>query len=238
MENFSIFGGQYDFMKKIIFTLLALASTTSFAQENDYRNWGVVNFNQKINDQFSFQSDIQYRTWEDLDQLNQLLIRGGVGYNLTPNNNTVLLGYAYILTRNPDGEGGYNSFGENRIYQQFNTKHAYSRINLNHRFRFEERLMNDDIFYRFRYQFNVTVPINNAKMQENTLYAKVSNELFLNTIKKNDFDRDRLSFSLGYMFNPHVSLEAGYMKQYVKHVQTNHLLISLSFNNLLNKKPS
>ena len=108
MENFSIFRGQYDFMKKFIFTFLLLSTISTFAQENDYRSWGVVNFNQKINDKFNFQSDIQYRTWEDLDQLNQLLIRGGIGYNLTPNNNTILMGYAYILTRNPDGEGGYN----------------------------------------------------------------------------------------------------------------------------------
>jgi len=226
-------------MKKILVALLAFGSfTKTNAQDKDYRSWGVTNINQKIDDKFNFQSDIQYRTWEDLDQLNQLLVRGGVGYNLSQNNNNILVGYAYILTRNPDEEGGYKSFGENRIYQQFSTKHNYKRLGLNHRFRFEERLMNDDIFYRFRYQLNATMPLNKKSLQNKALYVKASNELFLNAIKKNNFDRNRLSLNLGYVINPKFTLEAGYMKQYVKHVQTNHLLVSLSINNPLNKKPS
>lgn len=226
-------------MKKILFTILLITTFKNLkAQENDFRSWNTLNINQKIDDKFSLQSDIQYRTWEDLDQLNQLLIRGGVGYDITSNNNTILLGYAFVLTRNPLDEDSYTTFNEHRIYQQFNTKHKISKINLNHRFRFEERLMKDDIFYRFRYQFNATLPINKSTIEKNTFYVKASNELFLNAFKTNEFDRNRLNINLGYVLTPLLTLEAGYMKQHVKHSQTNHLMVGITVNNPINKKPS
>lgn len=227
-------------MKKVIFTLITLISFSNFlkAQDSDFRNWGAVNINQKINDKLSLSSDLQYRTFEDLDQLNQLLLRGGIGYNLSENNNTILAGYAFVLTRVPIGENEYTTFNENRFYQQFNTKHAVSRVGLNHRFRFEERLMNDDIYFRFRYQFTATLPINKTKLEKDAWFVKASNEIFLNTIKQNNFDRNRLNFALGYVISPKLTVEAGYMKQHVQHQQTNHLQLGLTINNPINKKPS
>lgn len=239
MGNFFILEVQRQKMRKLLIGIfsIGLISFTN-AQERDFRSWNVININQKIDENFSFQSDIQYRTWEDLDQLNQLLIRGGIGYDLTDNNNTVLVGVAYIATRNPISENDYTTFNEHRIYQQFNTKHKISKVNLNHRFRFEERLMNDDIFFRFRYQFNATLPLNKPSLMKNALFIKASNELFLNAIKTNEFDRNRLNFNLGYVLTPKLTIEAGYMKQHVKHTQTNHLMLGIILNNPINKKPS
>ena len=226
-------------MKKLLFTLLSFITIQKIqAQEKDFRSWNIININQQIVENFTFQSDIQYRTWEKLDQLNQLLIRGGVGYDLSKNNNTILLGVAYIATRNPITDDSYNTFQEHRIYQQFNTKHKISKVNLNHRFRFEERLMNDDIFFRFRYQFNATLPLNKPSLTKNAFFIKASNELFLNAIKTNEFDRNRLNFNLGYVLTPKLTIEAGYMKQHVKHTQTNHLMLGITLNNPINKKPS
>ena len=228
------------FMKKIIFTLTTLLFASSFAtaQDSDFRNWGVLNVNQKLSDRFSLSSDYQYRTFEDVDQLNQLLLRAGVGYNLSENNNTVLMGYAYVLTRVPAGEDDYRSFGENRFYQQFNTKHNVQRLSLNHRFRFEERLMNQDIFFRFRYQLTATLPLNKPTLQKDAWFLKASNELFLNAIKHNNFDRNRLLFTAGYVVSPKLTVEAGYMKQHVQHAQTNHFQLGVTINNPITKKPS
>lgn len=227
-------------MKKFICTLTAILCLTPLlkAQNSDLRNWGVLNLNQKISNRFSFSSDYQYRTFEDIDQLNQLLLRGGIGYHLTENNNTILLGYAYVLTRVPAGEDDYRSFGENRLYQQFNTKHAIQRVGLNHRFRFEERLMNDDIFFRFRYQLTATIPLNKLTLQQDAWYLKASNELFLNAIKQNNFDRNRLHLMVGYVISPKLTIETGYMKQHIQHAQTHHFQLGITVSNPIAKKPS
>jgi len=225
-------------MKKYLVAITLGISLFSFAQDKDFRAWGTLNSNQKIDDKFNIATDIQYRTYEDVDQFNQLLIRTGIGYNLTQGNNNILLGYAFVHTRVPTNDDEYSTFNENRIFQQFNTKHGLSKLGLNHRFRFEERLMNDDIFFRFRYQLAATIPLNKPSLQKDTWYFKASNELFLNAIKQNNFDRNRLNFNVGYAFSPNIMLEAGYMKQHVQHSQTDHLQIGITINNPIIKKPS
>jgi hypothetical protein len=203
------------------------------AQEKKFRTWGILNLNQKINKDWSFQSDIQYRAYEDLDQLQQLLIRGGIGYNLTENNNNILAGYAYVLNRTPSEFDDYAHSHEHRLYQQFNTKHSINRVNLAHRFRVEERFLETDTQFRFRYQLTATVPLNNPSLVENTWYLKAYNELFLQAVKDKTFDRNRLGLNLGYVISPTFTLEGGYMLQSLKSSHTNQLMIGLTVNNPL-----
>lgn len=225
-------------MKKYLIAFTLVLGLTAQAQDKNFRAWGTLNTNQKIDKKFNFQSDVQYRTYNDLDQFNQLLVRGGLGYNLTENNNNLLLGYAFVHTRVPIIDDDYTTFNEHRIYQQFNTKHSLSKVGLNHRFRFEERLMNDDIYFRFRYQLTATIPLNKPSIQKDAWFVKASNEIFLNAIKQNNFDRNRLNVNLGYVLSPTLTVEAGYMKQHVQHTQTNHLQVGLTINNPITKKPS
>lgn len=220
-------------MKKKLASFIALVNFGVQAQESNFRTWNALNINQKINKDFNFQSDIQYRSYEDLDQLQQLLIRGGIGYNLTESNNTVLAGYAYIQNRTPTSTDDYAHSHEHRLYQQFNTKHALQRFNFTHRLRIEERFLENDIQFRFRYQLTATVLLNNAKLIENTWYLKAYNEVFLQTVKNKTFDRNRLGLSLGYVISPTFSLEAGYMLQSLKASHTDQLMIGLTINNLI-----
>ncbi|MGV0925043.1 DUF2490 domain-containing protein [Empedobacter tilapiae] len=220
-------------MKKILASFIVLANLGAQAQESNFRTWNVLNINQKINKDFNFQSDIQYRSYEELDQLQQLLIRGGIGYNLTENNNTVLVGYAYIQNRTPTSTDDYAHNHEHRLYQQFNTKHALQRFNFAHRFRIEERFLENDTQFRFRYQLTATVPLNNAKLIKNTWYLKAYNEVFLQAVKDKTFDRNRLGLSLGYVISPTFSLEVGYMLQSLKASHTDQLMIGLTVNNLI-----
>lgn len=91
-------------MRKLVGWIALCTSLYAQAQEKDFRTWGILNVNQTLNEDWTFNSDIQYRMYEDWNQLNQLLVRGGIGYHMSPNNNTILLGYAYVLTRVPVGE--------------------------------------------------------------------------------------------------------------------------------------
>ena len=218
-------------MKKILASFIVLTSIGLQAQESYFRTWGILNINQKIDEDWSFQSDIQYRAYEDLDQLQQLLIRGGIGYNLTENNNTILAGYAYIQNRTPSVDDNFAHNHEHRLYQQFNTKHALQRFNFAHRVRVEERFLEHDTQFRFRYQLTATVPLNNAKLIENTWYLKAYDEIFLQAVNNKTFDRNRLGLSFGYVISPTFSLEAGYMLQSLKASHTDQLMIGLTINN-------
>jgi len=140
-----------------------------------------------------------------------LLIRTGIGYDLTENNNNVLLGYGFILSQ-PYVNGEKKENIEHRIFQQYITKQKFGRFYLQHRYRLEERFLEDDFRMRFRYMLGVNIPITQKELLPKTLYASVYNEIFLH-FNNPVFDRNRVYGALGYVINKNMRIEAGYMNQ-------------------------
>lgn len=48
----------------------------------------------------SWHHEVQYRNYNVIGDLEQLLLRTGIGYDLGENNNNILLGYAFIHNQN------------------------------------------------------------------------------------------------------------------------------------------
>ena len=71
-------------------------------QNSNFGSWFIYFGNQKIKKNWNFQSDVQFRNYQIFNQRNQLLIRGGLGYNLSPQNHNLLLGIAYVESYNYD----------------------------------------------------------------------------------------------------------------------------------------
>ena len=109
------------YLKKYVFCLLFLICSipTVWAQEEDFGKWLVYFGNQKINNKWLLQSDVQYRLNQTPEQKSQLLLRAGLGYNLTEANNNILLGIAYIESNLLEGDVTMPSTNEKRIYQQY-----------------------------------------------------------------------------------------------------------------------
>jgi long-subunit fatty acid transport protein len=198
---------------KVLFTLVFLCSTgLSSAQDSKLGNWLIYFGNKEIKEKFNWHHEAQYRNYNALTDLEQLLLRMGLGYNLSDNNNNVLIGYAYILGQNYlPGTNDKVSTSEHRIYQQFITKQDINdRVKLQHRYRFEQRFIENNINLRFRYFLGLNIQINKKK----NLYLSAYNEIFLKT-KDNIFDRNRLYGGLGYKLNKTFRFEVGYMNQFL-----------------------
>ncbi|SIS62608.1 intein C-terminal splicing region [Chryseobacterium ureilyticum] len=196
---------------KLAFTVLGLGSVFTFAQKSDLGAWYMYFGNNKISKKLNWHNEIQYRNFDAVGDLEQLLIRTGVGYDLTENNNNVLLGYGFILSQ-PYVNGEKKENIEHRIFQQFITKQKFGRFNLQHRYRLEERFLEDDFRMRFRYMLGFNIPITQKEMLPKTLYASVYNEIFLH-FDSPVFDRNRVYGALGYVINKNMRIEAGYMNQ-------------------------
>jgi len=183
-------------------------------QDSDLGSWYLYLGNKKLNNQWNLHHEIQYRNYDGIGDLEQLLLRTGIGYNLSDNNNNVLLGYGYILSENyMEDATEKQSVNEHRIFQQFQTKHGLGLFNVKHRFRFEQRFVEKDFKSRLRYFLSLSIPITNKLMENNTLYASLYNEIFLNTTSEM-FDRNRLYAGIGYKINDVIKLELGYMNQF------------------------
>jgi len=199
-----------------VVTLLIMLTLPFFAQsqESNFGNWLLYIGNKKLNSKWNIHNEVQYRNYNAVGDLEQLLLRTGVGYNLTENNNNLLLGYGYILSENyVDDSDEKVSVNEHRIFQQFTTKQSLGGVKLSHRYRFEQRFVEDDFKMRFRYFLGLKVPFSKKNSLENTYYFSAYNEIFLNT-NTSVFDRNRLYGGLGYNLNKNVRFEAGYMNQF------------------------
>jgi hypothetical protein len=184
------------------------------AQNSEVGNWFLYFGNQKINNRLNWHNEVQYRNYNFAGDLEQLLLRTGIGYNLSENNNNVLLGYAYIHSE-PYIAGTDDKLktDEHRIFQQFITKQQFGRVNVQHRYRFEQRFIEDDYKMRLRYFLSLNVPINKKEMEKNAIYASAYNEIFINTEGPTYFDRDRIYGGIGFCFNKSLKMEVGVMSQ-------------------------
>lgn len=202
-------------MRKIL-AILLLSCTTICAQKSDFGNWWIIFGNQKIKKDWNFHYEIQYRNYNFLGDMSQLLTRVGFGYNITENNNNILLGYGFIVDQNyEDGDSNKTTYYEHRIFQQFITRHKINRAKFQHRYRFEQRFREEGFKMRMRYFLAFNIPLNHPEMVKNTVYLSAYNEIFIN-LSDNPFDRNRLYGGLGFKFNKNFRMEIGYMNQFMK----------------------
>ena len=215
----------------IITILLTVFAAKVFAQQSDTGNWFIYFGNQPINKKWNLHNEVQYRNYNIAGDLQQLLLRTGIGYNLTENNNNILLGYGYIHSQNYlPNKTEKVSTNEHRIFQQFINRQIIGKVFLQHRYRIEERFLKDDFEMRFRYFLAVNIPFGKKTMTPNTVYASAYNEIFINA-QNTYFDRNRLYGAIGYVFNKYIKAEVGFMAQTRQSGNRNQFQI-VCFNNL------
>ena len=219
-------------MRIFLFVFLLVGINESvYSQKSEIGNWFIYFGNQKINKNLNWHNEVQYRNYDFIGDTNQLLLRTGIGYNLTENNNNVLLGYAFVNTQKyiPNSDQKQES-NEHRIFQQFITKQNFGRFFVLHRYRVEERFFKDDFQVRLRYFLNLNIPIIKKTLDKNAIYLSAYNEIFVNT-EKPLYDRNRVYAALGFVINKNFKVEAGFMSQILEQSNRNQFQIVI-FNNL------
>lgn len=225
----------------IVTGFIFLSSTLGFGQttkEDDLGAWYMYFFNTKFKEsRFGIQGDIQYRNFNFGGDLEQLLIRSGVTFTPKYTNITLTLGVANITT----GIIGENNdtFNEKRIYQEaLLPQKVGNRIYLTHRFRYEQRFVdNQDFRTRFRYNLFMNIPLNKTLVEKKAIYLALYNELFINgesnignNRKVSVFDRNRFYAGLGYGITNKIRVQLGFMNQSIESSGRDQIQISLHHN--------
>ncbi|MCB0628700.1 MAG: DUF2490 domain-containing protein [Saprospiraceae bacterium] len=216
---------------------IAFLPFTSYSQvdEDQTGAWYMYFWSTTFGDsQFGMQGDIQYRNWNIMGDLEQLLLRGGFTFQPKDTPIKFTLGYGNITT----GAFGdsQETTSESRIYQEaLLSQKIGTRFNLRHRFRYEQRFVEgQDTRTRWRYAIFLDVPLNKPDTGKGAIYLALYNELFINGEKDigrgftvQVFDRNRLYGGLGYSIDNRLKTQLGYMRQKTNAIGKNQLQVSL-----------
>ncbi|MBP2831930.1 DUF2490 domain-containing protein [Aquimarina sp. U1-2] len=221
----------------VILTLFCcMQSSAQSPDENQLGAWYMYFYNINFKESnWGVQGDFQYRDWRGLGDREQLLLRSGITYSPTNSGVKFTMGFANITT------GTYGTeidapISENRIYQEaLFSNTILKRLLLTHRFRYEQRWVEDQDFRtRYRYNIFVNVPINKETLVQNAYYIAFYNEIFINGERDigNDrevefFDRNRTYLGLGYALSNTLRLQLGWMEQTTVNWQKGQLQFSL-----------
>lgn len=217
---------------------LALAlprSALAQIDEDELGAWYMYFWSAPLDDRsLGFQGDVQYRNWDRLGDLEQLLIRGGVSINPRGARHTFTFGIAHVTS----GEYGASSATsrESRLYQELLIPQTIGRkIYVTHRFRYEQRWVDgQDFRTRLRYFLGLNFPLNKDSLGAGAVYLSFYNELFANLEKNigdgrrvDAFDRNRAYLALGYALSDEMRLQFGLMSQKTKTVRKQQLQLSV-----------
>jgi len=213
--------------KQLLFILFLINILSVKSQDNGLGNWLIYFGNKNLNSKLNWHHEIQHRNYNLLGELEQLLIRTGLGYDVNDKNN-ILLGYGFIDSRNRVRETNeISKIIEHRIYQQFISKQVVGKIKIQHRYRFEQRFIKDDFKLRYRYFLSFKIPLLKTNKK---YYISAYNEIFINTNEENTFDRNRIYGGLGYELNSNIKLELGYMNQIFNNSSRDQFNVICFFN--------
>lgn len=220
----------------VFFSLLILALPASlFAQQEETGNWLMYFGLNRVSDKFSIHTEVQYRNHTVAPvNIEQLLLRTGLNYHFS-DKAFVTAGYAYIMSYDFESEQKAPEFREHRIWQQFILTNTIGRVKFEHRYRVEQRWVEDNYLNRFRYRLMLFVPLNKPKIEKGTLFLGLYDEIFING-KDPFFDRNRLYGALGYQFNKSTSLQVGMLHQRVTDFGKWYLQFALILNPDFRKK--
>ena len=165
------------FNPKILFIVIVASvfssSISAQTSEDELGNWIMYFGMNKLSDKLSLHTEAQYRNHEVApNTIEQLLLRTGVNYHFSKNA-FATAGYGYIAGHQYESPETAPESVEHRIWQQFILVNYIDRVKFEHRYRIEQRFVNDDYRNRFRYRLMVFVPLNKPKIEDNTFFLGV-----------------------------------------------------------------
>ena len=193
--------------------------------------WVMYTGNHKLTERWGIHTEYQWRRSDYFQDWQQSLLRLGIDY-YNKQNAQYTLGYGWIRSYQYGEQPIAHANNEHRIWQQFILKNKVGRVDFQHRYRLEQRIIEkwvsnssgeyvqDGFIFRqrARYRFYATVPLSRKEMADNTLFLAAYDEPFLGFgkgIAKNILDQNRLYFALGWRFNKNCNVQLGYLNQYI-----------------------
>ena len=218
-------------MRKLILLttlLFAIQFNAQNSNEEDWGSWVMLYGTNKISNSFDVITEFRLHHYEIFKDLDNQFIRLGLTYELSPGI-FVTAGYIHQYSQTRDDI----NVSENRPYEEITLKNRFKKFKLAHRYRIEHQWINKlgstGFKHRLRYRFRISHPLSKR------FYLMAMNELFLN-FQDPLFNQNRLQMGLGYVFDPALKVELGYLKNHFSTTNYDFLRVGIIFNTDLRKR--
>lgn len=208
-----------------------VANSTDRIRDNNLNSWWVYAGDHQIRGPWGVYSEVQVRRSDYASIWQQFQKRDALTYRFSPRVQ-VATGYVFTYTGRYGDFPAARAFHEHRTYQQISIRQEVSKLALEHRYRTEQRWIQNyttgSSFYwryqnRFRYQLRGVLPITKTTPAGHQWYLFFGDEILLPygpNHGPNSFDQNRAFAGLGYRVTRNNTLELGYLNQFI--VQRNN----------------
>lgn len=203
------------FYRTAVLMAVFFVHNTALAQPGKLGNWYALNVTYKPNKQFSFFTELETRSQLLTNDFFYHEAKAGVGYSL-PKKIALLFAVSDCRTYTFPGNFKDLQTKEFRMWEQLAVNSYIGRLRVEHRYRIEQRWLDNEYRNRLRYRCNPVVPVNGKTVAPHVLYATVYDEVFF-TDKAPYFEGNRFFAGAGYLFSGAVALQAGFQRQYNYH---------------------
>ena len=208
--------------------------------DDQFHAWSVYQGNHHLSEKWDLHTEYQFRRADGFAVWQQSLARIGLDYKLNPAV-TISSGYGQIISYPYGTQPIAHQTNENRLWQQLILKQPIGKIQVQQRYRLEQRWVDAQFKQRIRYRAQVLLPLQKSFTdQKKGFFINMNDEVFLGFgkgIGKNILDQNRFITALGYQFNNDFNIQLGYLNQFVikadgMHMERNHTIWSCVVYNL------
>lgn len=211
----------------IAFSITLFLSVNLYSQDNkeDYLGtWNTFGLNHRFTEHFSLMPYAELRLYEPTSNYNLTFLSLNANYHFK-NNNTLTLACAYLDIDSAFGTDNTPNTIEHRIMEQYSKRHNIGTLNVQHRFRLEQRFLKfvdkHELQNRFRYRLSLKYNINRL------LFLGLTEEPFVN-FENQAFHENRFYIGIGFNLIAHTQLQMGYMKHHIKKNNLNRIQVGIS----------
>lgn len=190
------------------------------AQNNKLGSWNVATLFNRFNNKWGMYAELQARSQRLTTDFFYHEAKAGLQYYL-PHNYYVMIGFGnYETYTYPHSFQKPVTANEYRSWEQLTIKSTISRINIEHRYRIEQRWINGVYSNRFRYRINPVVPVNHSSLKPKTVFVSAFDEIFF-TNTPPYFIRNRIFAGAGFQFTKKFMLQTGFIRQFDYRISDN-----------------
>ena len=196
----------------IVYVSLTFINLVS-AQSSNTGTWNIGDLYYKINNHYTLWMEAQTRSQNIFSDFFYHQYKGGLFYHFSKSHNSVFFGGGRYTTYNYSGNfKSPVSTDEIRIWEQLNLNNTYNHFNIEHRYRLEQRWVNNQYRPCVRYRFNPTYPVNHSTIIPGTLFLSIYDEIFVGNNNPH-LEKNRYYLGLGYEFSHFFTLQSGLINQ-------------------------